>query len=1130
MAKTKIKYITFAPKVESTWNTPEEKQTEKARVIADASEKMVASLIARNKKSKTMDYRGIYYNGKLGLILVCKKLPDDAVATDYAQYVVKFDLDAATGGGTIDETTINNLIKKFLENNPIEDKDTKEYILEEDIFSTKTAFEKLNKLADKNGSFLNYGSVDDFEDAYPGLLTAYGVTLDTNDTLKMANYKVDYTYDKNTKQVVFTLKISGITSKGKMLTTTIKGTGLDTEVAQNITKVDQHLYDLGQPGTVQPSTPAKYVELDKLKTPKRIFESLDSLKTNGKYKTSGTINEEAKIKQIISQFNLEPFLGDMAGKDDSYTRITWDIEYSKPSDTDPITSELNVHVESKAGRRASVKIAYNNVLATQDDTTGKVVSGGLLPILIRPPFDPAFKGAFAPSNLRQMIKDYVVEEHEYPIELSGVVLDNRVMNDAKQYYTETNTAVVDPIALLYEIKIELTGASYFTGKVKLTWILENGKKVLLSGEYENASSGLATPGNDLQNRIIRVIEPVTGGGGTPTESKQIMDYKHTYYTSPTPLEVTTRFKDFVKTNTNTAYLEGTVVKKEDLATFAPLLNQIITEGDKDAVAMLYEVTYVKETGNAVTYSETMHFVLKDGRQVKVVRVHNNQSLNTPATTTSEIIPVGVNKEVKEKITELEKNILSLEEKLKKETHKSFEKRLDYIGVNNDVIITEKKLERDDLYKTNYFLNFTNNLLFPVLPQKRVSRQKVENEKLVLDTTKTTYLYYKNQTGMNHVTYANLLNADNDLSNKLYDTFYNDLKGVNNVYGKDSWEIAGTLPEVTFLFPKATGKKGKITRKGSFTSNEITIPSLIVQISYKGDLRLELSGPLQQYPPLQDILEKDHEYSSLTFGPKKEYSIKVRGKQQPKQEDGIVVSYIGEGPSQDVEPYGKICFAKVDFDTLEIYYAYLQHVFEQIIVNKELVAYYRIRPETIAFPHTFTAAGFYEDSFGLSSSHPVLHSLSTFNLDFPQDGKVGIGKLISDPFTGAISKNKFKALISTNSPKLKESGGPGGPGGDEEKWEYHSVEDVKKEQDVLDILWNTLKGNLLGDGGREVRLKGSNPSLSYVDKPEYSKEYSPELLISFDLNKDGTRLGEIKANQTLKIVKENSYYFIYGIGG
>nr|DAR34954.1 MAG TPA: hypothetical protein [Caudoviricetes sp.] len=794
MAKTKIKYITFAPKVESTWNTPEEKQTEKARVIADASEKMVTSLIARNKKSKTMDYRGIYYNGKLGLILVCKKLPDDAVATNYAQYVVKFDLDAATGGGTIDETTINNLIKKFLENNPIEDKDTKEYILDRDITSTKIAFEKFKDLADKNGSFVNYGSVDDFEATYPGLLTIYGVTLDTGDTLKMANYKVHYGYDKDTNEVMFTLKISGITSKGKMLTTTIRGNGEHTDAAPNITKVDQHLYDLGQPGTVQPATPAKYVELDKLKTPKGIFESLDSLKTNGKYKTSGTINDEAKIKQIVNQFNLDPFLGDMAGKDDSYTRITWDIEYSKPSDTDPITSELNIHVESHKGRRALVKIAYNNAPATQDDTTGKVVSGGLLPVLIRPPFDPAFKGAFAPSNLRQMIKDYVVEEHEYPVELSGVVLDNRVMNDAKQYYTETNTAVVDPVALMYEIKIELTGANYFTGKVKLTWILENGKKVLLSGEYENASAGLATPGNYLQNRVVRVIEPVTGGGGTPTESKQIMDYKHTYYTSPTPLEVTTRFKDFVKTNTNTAYLEGTVVKKEDLDTFAPLLNQVVTEGDKDAVAMLYEITYVKETGNAVTYNETMHFILKDGRQVKVVRTHSNQSLNTPATTTSEIIPVGVSKEIKEKIIELEKTDKTIKEKLEileKETKKhstlNFEKRTIY-GDQGDIVLSQQPLPESG-YKSHYFFNFKKNL----------ANFDVE------DTTQNTFIYFDGEKGITLERYSNLLDMTPSLHKRLYQRLMQDFTGVNNVYKKNSWVMEGATSEVveTLILPKAS---------------------------------------------------------------------------------------------------------------------------------------------------------------------------------------------------------------------------------------------------------------------------------------------------------------------------------------
>lgn len=795
MAKTKIKYITFAPKVESTWNTPEEKQTEKARVIADASEKMVASLITRNKKSKTMDYRGIYYNGKLGLILVCKKLPDDAVATNYAQYVVKFDLDAATGGGTIDETTINNLIKKFLENNPIEDKDTKEYILDDGIVSPKIAFEKFKDLADKNGKFINYGSVDDFEITYPRLLSVYGVALDTDDVLKIANYKVDYSYDKNTKQVVFTLKISGITAKGKMLTATISGTGADNDDTHSITKADQHLYDLGQPGTVQPSTPPKFVELRTLTTPKEIFESLDSLKTNGKYKTSGAVNDTHLIGQIISNFSIESFLGEMAGKDDSYTRITWDIDYSKPSDTDPITSELNIHVESKKGRRASVKIVYNNAPATQDDTTGRVVSGGALPILIRPPFDPAFKGAFAPSNLRQLVKAYHVEEKEYPIELSGVVLDKKVMTDAKQYYNETNTAVVDPIALLYEIKIELTGASYFTGKVKLTWILENGKKVLLSGEYENASSGLAIPGNALQNRIIHVIEPVTGGGGgTPTESKQIMDYKHTYYTSPTPLEVTTRFKDFVKTNTNTAYLEGTVVKKEDLATFAPLLNQIVTEGDKEAVAMLYEVTYVKETGNAVTYSETMHFVLKDGRQVKVVRVHNNQSLNTPATTTSEIIPVGVNKEIKEKITELEKTNKTLTEKLKtleKETKShstlNFKKRTIY-GDQGDIVLSQQPLPESG-YKSHYFFNFKKNL----------------SNFDVNDTTQNTFIYFDGEKGINLERYSNLLDMTPSLHKRLYQRLVQDFTGVNNVYKKNSWVMEGATSEATetLILPKAS---------------------------------------------------------------------------------------------------------------------------------------------------------------------------------------------------------------------------------------------------------------------------------------------------------------------------------------
>lgn len=783
MAKTKIKYITFAPKAESTWNTPEEKQAEKIRVIADASEKMVASLIARNKKSKTMDYRGIYYNGKLGLILVCKKLPDDAVATDYAKYVVKFDLDAASsGGGTIDETTINNLIKKFLQNNPIEDKDTKEYILIKDIANAKEVYDAFKDLADKDGNFVNYGSVDNFEQRYPGFLSQYTITIDPDDKMRLTNYKVVYKYKKDTHSLDFDLFLTGITEKGKMVTANIGVSGSETNTSALTHKKSEESFELSKAiGT--PIAPAKFVELEKLNTPKNIFESLDSLKTNGKYKTSGAINDPTRVRHIVSNYSIESHLGEMAGKEDTYTRITWDIDYIKPSDTDPINSILNMHLESRRGRRAIVHIIYNNAPATQDSTENRVVSSGLIPILIRPPFDPAFKGHFAPSNLRQLIKDYYVEEYEYPIELSGVILDKEAMEESKQYYTETDTAVVNPIALLYEIKIELTGANYFTGKVKLTWILENGKKVLLSGEYENASGGLATPGDQLKNRVVRVIEPV-GGSGTPTESKQIMDYQHKVYADNKPSDIKARYTPYLKTGTNEAYLEGTIVDNVNLVAFRDAFSSQVTEGVFEPIAILYEIFFKDNGNNTINYNEILHFIMEDGRQLQVFRSFNNSSTITDTETfniSSRMFPAQVSKKdfesVKEKITKIEKTVESLEEKRLTES----------IAVGGEVLIETFKGELKEGPKIEYSMNVGLNLGHHIREVLEIGGNG-SVVPVAQPTNKYNILRRNGELFIPRDIYEKSINGDGRFYERVYERFMQDFKGANNVFSKNMFEF------------------------------------------------------------------------------------------------------------------------------------------------------------------------------------------------------------------------------------------------------------------------------------------------------------------------------------------------------
>lgn len=784
MAKTKIKYITFAPKVESTWNTPEEKQAEKIRVIADASEKMVASLIARNKKSKTMDYRGIYYNGKLGLILVCKKLPDDAVATDYAQYVVKFDLDAAANGGTIDETTINNLIKKYFQNNPIEDKDTKEYILTKDIANAKEVYDAFKDLVDTDGNFVNYGSTDNFEQRYPGFLAHYTVTLDADDKMRLTNYKIVYKHNKDTHTLDFDLFLTGITEKGKMITTNIGVSGNETDTSALTQKKSEESFELSKATGTPIAPPAKFIELEKLDTPKNIFESLDSLKTNGTYKASGTINEPNRVGSIVASYSLESYLGEMADKDDSFTRITWDIEYSKPSDTSPINSALNIQVESTKGRRAILHIVYNNAPATQDDTSNRVVTNKLLPILIRPPFDPAFKGAFAPSNLKELVRKYYVEDYEYPIELSGVVLDKSVMEDAKQYYTETNTAVVDPIALLYEFNSELTGDdNYFTGQVKLTWILENGKKVLLSGEYQNVSSGLATPGNELKNRVVKVIEPVTGGG-TPGEGKQIMDYQHKIYADNKPSDIKARYTPYLKTGTNEVYLEGTVVDNASLDSFKAAFASLVTEGSFDLLALLYEITYKDNGNDTIEFNETLHFIMEDGRQLQVFRIFTTASTTLDDQTLSlstRLIPAAVSKEafekLQEKLTKIEKTVESLEEKRLTES----------IAVGGEVLIETFKGELKEGPKTAYSMNVGLNLGHHIREIIKLNGDGSVST-VAQPTNKYNVLRRNGELFIPRDIYERSIQGDGRFYERVYERFMQDFKGANNVFSRNVFEF------------------------------------------------------------------------------------------------------------------------------------------------------------------------------------------------------------------------------------------------------------------------------------------------------------------------------------------------------
>lgn len=904
MARNIIKYITYAPKTETTWDTPEEKQQKKLEVIEQASQAMVKSLIKRNTKNLKVDYRGIYYNGKLGLIMIAR-LPSNPQEDKYKEYVVLFDIDAAS-----DPEKIKELIKNYFKTNNLGGYMFK---LTEAGTKPKGLYDQLHSQLKEGESELFFsGAIDKITEKYDWIKTALEIELEPSDELLNGTYMIEYREVGD--QVTGWLHVTALSKQGILYTAQGKTIGNKDSEAESFTEktsdkiklvsegkslkpfqwdwetrspksivekikdfVDDNKkfvssgnligdeldkakaflqlgaeefingsyvvsFDLSEDGklsykgtivlehkdgykkvyketltsadvtseettlfsntlTTIPAPAPKIFDPKTLKTPKNIFDTLDALRNEDKFFSSGVLDTHNDVERLILELELSNEAEGLTSKSEQYTRATWDLVYTRENASDTLSYEMNIHLETTLGQRRLITIKYTDESKEKDDTTSRVLKKDLYPRLLRATIDPMID-AFSPSDLTRALKEHYPMASEYPVKFSGVILDTDRMTDLAQYYPDTQTNVVNPLALVYDIEYNETGSEQMSGKVRLTWFLESGKRVKLTGEYENAATSLANPGDELKNRVIKVLDVSSSGDG-----KQIMDYRYTVEVNTSPEALKARYTPYLKTGENRAYLEGVVTDPSVLSGLSRVFSQYVTTGSFDPIALFYEITYSPNGETMISWREATHILLKDGRQLRVQRQYQNEEVtshNAPSEQ-FEIITSpsgGLTQEQIEKLEKLEQ-IIEKMKILEKRSEIIHDKRiLEGIEVGEEITIEKYKGELTEGPKIYYGLNVGYNLGHKVIAGVNSN----------IDTSKHNILRYNGKLYLDKNTHDKTRIGDPLFIERIYQRFIKDIRGINNVYAYNAFQRDEKLvfPTVKGLFTEKNVGGSKIT--------------------------------------------------------------------------------------------------------------------------------------------------------------------------------------------------------------------------------------------------------------------------------------------------------------------------------
>lgn len=581
MARDIIKYITYAPKTESTWNTPEEKKQEKERVIEHASKEMVKSLIKRNKKTLKFDYRGIYYNGKLGLIII-GRIPENAQEENYKDYTTLFDIDTAS-----DPENIKEIIKEYLKENNLGGVIFK---LTEEGTKPKGLYDQLHRQLKEGESELFFsGAIDNITSKYDWIKTALDIELEPDDELINGTYTIEYSEAGD--EVTGLLHITALSKQGILYTAQGKMIGDKSSEAESFTDKSSNKIKL-----VSDSKSLKPFQWDwETRTPKDIAEKVqDFVGDNKKFTYSESLlgDELDKVKAFL-HLDTDEFVNG------NYV-VSFDL-----SEEDKLSYKGIIVLEHKDGSKKIYSEKLQSVDVTNEETTLFNTTLGNIPAPTKPPID--IKKLTTPKRLFDAL-----DSHTY----GGLYLGSGTVQGQQDTEAFFDSLQIDKAALLGEGVIDpfiratyhyyyerQEGTDTLDYNIEVLFETNSGERILTTFKYDDAEKDQ----DNLDNREYKFLryKKLSKPSIDPTLGRSLKSADLAMMFKPYDLDVDE------EVNITGAKIDHIVIQSLPLEIQGELKDAV-----NEPIAMLYDLTFAfKDNKEKLSSAIKLMFINKDGSKV-----------------------------------------------------------------------------------------------------------------------------------------------------------------------------------------------------------------------------------------------------------------------------------------------------------------------------------------------------------------------------------------------------------------------------------------------------------------------------------------------------------------------------------